>query len=246
MLNTTKKFKRLSQKVGKTIYEQQLLQANDKILVGLSGGKDSNLLLELMADRRRHLPFPIEIFALHVKVVDVDYFAPIDDMKLFCDKLHIPFIYKEISIDLHEATDKKSPCFLCSWNRRKTIFTTARELNCNKVALAHHFDDVIETFMLNLIYHASISSLPYELKMFDGEIKIIRPLLDITEKEILAYTREANYPLELKQCSYSNTTKRTEMKNLIKIMKQMHPLADKNIFRAGRKIYPEYLPISKK
>jgi tRNA(Ile)-lysidine synthase TilS/MesJ len=234
-----KKFKRLTQKAGKTIYEHRMLAPDDKIMIGLSGGKDSCLLLEILSERRKHLPFPIELFAVHVKIKEINY-STNDSLSEFCKKLNIPFYYIEESIG--EVNNKKSPCFLCSWYRRKSIFSLAREHGCNKVAFAHHMDDALQTFLLNLIYHASICSLPFQLSMFGGEITLIRPLLELTEKEILSYTITADYPLEISPCQYKQNNKREQMKELLNKMRQIHPIADKNLFRSMRNVYEEYIP----
>ncbi len=239
-MDKEKTFKRLCQKVGQTLYCQQLLAPNDRILIGLSGGKDSSLLLELMAERRKHLPFPIYLYAIHVKIKEMLYLANVEQLEKMCRKYDIPFYYIEDSIG--SEIFKKSPCFLCSWHRRKNIFQLAQKLSCNKVALGHHRDDVLQTFLLNLIYHGSISSLPYKLSMFDGQITLIRPLLDVSEKEIKAYCVKANYFEEISSCPYKENNKREEIKNLLNIIKNLHPLAEKNMFRSMRNVYEEYIP----
>ncbi|MGC8823019.1 MAG: tRNA lysidine(34) synthetase [Bacteroidales bacterium] len=241
-MDRRKAFKRLCQKVGQTVYRQSLLEPNDKILVGMSGGKDSFLLLELLEERKKHLPFPVEIAALHVSIKEIGYSVDIELLKDFCNQRKIAFYYVEDSIGSDLDRAGKAPCFVCSWHRRKNIFQFAQSMGYNKVALGHHRDDALQTFLLNLIYHGSISSLPYKLSMFDGQIKLIRPLLDITEKEILTYTRLAGYPAEIKACTFKHDNKREQMKMLLQIIRKLHPLAERNIFRSMRNIYEEYLP----
>lgn len=241
-MDKRKAFKRLCQKVGQTIYKQKLLAPGDKILIGMSGGKDSFLLLELLDERRKHLTFPIELIAIHVKIKEIGYSADEEALKRFCSQYKVPFYFVEDSIGSDLFTSGKAPCFVCSWHRRKNIFQLAQSMGCNKVALGHHRDDALQTFLLNLIYHGSISSLPYQLSMFDGQITLIRPLLDLSEKEILAYTRLANYPEEIKECAYKNNNKREQIKILLQNIRKLHPLAEKNMFRSMHNIFEEYLP----
>lgn len=236
-----KKFHCLVQKVNKTLYKQQMLSPGDKILIGLSGGVDSYILAEILNNRKKHLPFNISLFAVHVKIKELNYEVDLEAMNNFCNKLQMPFYYIEYSMGSYENS-KKSPCFFCSWHRRKEIFTLAKNIGCNKVAMGHHRDDAIETMLLNMIYHGSISSLPYKLSMFDGEIILIRPLLDLSKKEIIAFQTLSHYPLEKSFCQFKNLTKREEVKKILDHIRHLHPLADINLFRSVRKIFHDYLP----
>jgi len=238
------RFKKLCQKVGKTIHHHQLLEQGDHLLVGLSGGKDSYVLLETLAERKKAIPFDFRISAVHVKVSNVLYAIEPEFMQQLCHDLEIPLYIKEITPNF-EQDKKKAPCFVCSWHRRKEIFNLGKELNCNKLAFGHHRDDALETFMMNLMYHGSISSLPYSLEMFQGRVKLIRPLMDIWEKEILEYTNLRGYPEAEKSCPYDNQTKRRQTRELIEKMEQSYVNSKTNIFKALDNIYPEYLPAKK-
>ncbi len=240
-----RKFRKICQKVGKTIHDHQMLERGDHLLLGLSGGKDSYILLEALAERKKSIPFDFNISAVHVKVKNVLYSMDINYMQKLCDELKIPLHIKEISPDF-EREKKKSPCFVCSWHRRKEIFNLGKELNCNKLAFGHHRDDAVETFVLNLMYHGSISSLPYSLEMFDGRVKLIRPLMDIWENEILEYSELSNYPAADKKCIYENSTKRENIRKFLEQMEQSYSNTKINIFHALDNIYPDYLPASRK
>jgi len=235
------KFKKICQKVGKTIHDHQMLKQGDHLLLGLSGGKDSYILLEALAERKKSIPFDFSITAVHVKVKNVLYSMDTVYMEELCNTLQIPLYIKEIEPDF-ERDKKKAPCFVCSWHRRKEIFNLGKELNCNKLAFGHHRDDAVETFMLNLMYHGSISSLPYSLEMFDGRVKLIRPLMDIWEKEILEFSELRNYPAADKKCIYENTTRRQNTRKFLEQMEQSYSNTRINIFRALNNIYPDYLP----
>lgn len=229
-----------NKKIGRTIKKQNLLNENDKILVALSGGKDSMILLDALADRRNHLPFKIEIIAAHVLIPTIGYKTDTNYLKQFCEEREVKFILKEFEIEL-DPESKKSECFICSWSRRKALFELTKELGCNKLAFGHHMDDAIETLFMNMMYHGSISSLPFQLEMFKGRVKVIRPLLEMTEDELIKYAAIADYKKELKNCPFENT-KRLEIKNIVKQFNDIHRIARKNIFRSMDNMYSDYLP----
>jgi tRNA(Ile)-lysidine synthase TilS/MesJ len=236
-----KQFVKISNKVGKMLNDHQLIEADDRVLVGLSGGKDSMILLEALADRRRHLPFDFQLFAVHVSTTNIGYEMDTGYLEEFCSELNIPLYLEEIEVDL-TLDPKKAPCFVCSWHRRKRIFELSKELDCNKVALGHHRDDAIQTVLMNMIFHGSISSLPQKLSMFEGRIRLIRPLLFIPEKELTYYATLREFKKQEKSCPYDNTTKRESIKELIRQMDRLNRNARRNIFQAMDNIYEEYLP----
>ncbi|MBN2520006.1 MAG: tRNA 2-thiocytidine(32) synthetase TtcA [Bacteroidales bacterium] len=231
----------INRKVGRTIYKQKLIEENDRILIGLSGGKDSLVLLEALANRKKYLPFKFELIATHINVKNVTYEIDNNYLKNLCDKLNTPIHFRDIAIDLNQDP-KKSTCFICSWQKRKELFLLTKELNCNKLALGHHLNDANETLLMNMIYHGSISSLPYKLQMFKGRIHLIRPLLDIHEEKIEKYAQIRQYPDELKICAYGEKTKRQQIKEILKKIEKIHRKSTINIFRSHHKIYKEYLP----
>ena len=225
-----KQFQKISNKVGKMLNEHQLIEAGDRVLVGLSGGKDSMILLEALADRRRHLPFDFQLFAVHVSATNIGYEMDTEYLKEFCAELNTPLYLEEIEIDL-TLDPKKAPCFVCSWHRRKRIFELSKELDCNKVALGHHKDDAIQTLLMNMIFHGSISSLPQKLSMFEGRIRLIRPLLFIPEKELTYYATLRSFKKQEKSCPHDDTTKRESIKEIISQMDRLNRNARRNIFQ---------------
>jgi tRNA 2-thiocytidine biosynthesis protein TtcA len=239
--NVKKQFRKICNKVNEAIHKYDLIRENDRILVGLSGGKDSMILLEALAEIKKHLPFSCELVAIHVTATNIGYEMDTDYLQKMCDDLAIPLHLKEIEVDLTAKTDK-SPCFVCSWHRRKTIFAKSKELDCNKVALGHHKDDALETMLLNMIFHGSYSSLPQKLSMFEGRIELIRPLLMIPEEELADYARLRSFQQHDKDCPYEDTTRRDSVKELVNLIEKMNKGARKNMFRAMDNFYPEYLP----
>lgn len=238
--NKDKLFKKICNKVGKTINDQNLIEEGDQILVGISGGKDSYILLETLANRKKALPFSIKLTAVHVEVENVDYIINREYMENFCRKIDIPLIYK--NIQLEKRDNKKSVCFICSWQRRKTIFNLSRELGCNKLAFGHHRDDALQTFLMNMMYHGSISSMPYSLNMFEGRVRLIRPLLDLWEKDLAIYAELNNIAKEEKICPWENKTRRNYAGELLRQIEEHYPKSKINMFHALDNIYEEYLP----
>jgi tRNA 2-thiocytidine biosynthesis protein TtcA len=239
--NTNKTFDKLVRKVGSTIITNKLIADGDKILIGLSGGKDSYVLLEILAAIQKKSPFSFELKAVHVSVDEIAYVINTAYMQQFCEKLNIPFEEIRLSIDL-KKDPKKSPCYVCSWHRRKALFNYTKQFNFNKLAFGHHMDDAIETFFLNMLYHGSISSMPYSLKMFAGRMYLIRPLLDLEKKQINEYALVSDFPEEIKKCPYGDNTKRNKVGKIAEQMTAIHKNAKKNIFRSSGKICKEYLP----
>lgn len=233
----------IRKRIGKTIYSHSLIEENDRILIGLSGGKDSYVLLDSLADRRKYLPFNFEIIAAHIHIENIGYQTDKKYLQHICDERKIPLHYFDFEIEKPEDL-KKSMCFLCSWYRRKTLFKASKTLECNKLALGHHMDDAVETLLLNQIFHGSLSGLPHKLKMFEGRVHVIRPLLEMRNKEMLTYANEMSFQQQLKDCPYTNTNRQT-IRNLLQTIENINPAGVKNIFRSPNKIFTEYLPINR-
>lgn len=221
-----------------------MLAEGDHLLVGLSGGKDSYLLLETLADRKKSFRFHFDITAVHVEVKNLGINSQKDFMKDFCKRLNIPLIISEIEVDF-QKDKKKAPCFVCAWNKRKEIFRIGKELRSNKLAFGHHRDDALETLLMNMVYHGSISSLPYMLSLFNNRVRLIRPLLDIYEKELEECSQFRNYKIENNTCPYNNITKRQLCHDILDDLNNRYSKAKINLFKAMSHIYDEYLPKNK-
>ena len=221
--------------------DHSLLDEGDHVLVGLSGGKDSMILLESLVERKAAVPFDFNITAAHVEATGIGYQIDKDKLSLFCENLNVPLHYKIIEPDLEKETSK-SACFICSWNRRKELFNLTKELDCNKVALGHHRNDAVETLLLNMIYHGTISSLPYSLNMFEGQLTLIRPLMDLDERMLEEYAALNDLVKVEKSCPHENSTQRDRIAQLIKQIEAIHGHAPYNMFKSMDKIFTEYLP----
>lgn len=231
---------RVRHTIGKTISKYGLIEEGDKILIGLSGGKDSLILLETLAERRKYVPIQYELAASHIKVENVPYEINRQYLEDFCQSLNVPFIYRETKYE--EDRQSESPCFFCSWTRRKELFNLSKELGCNKIATGHHLDDALETLLMNMVYHGSISSLPAKFTMFEGRIEFIRPMIEVLEEKLVEYASIKQYPKLKTECPFDYETKRKTLRKVIDQIEGIHGQAKINMFRSMSKICGEYLP----
>lgn len=222
-------FKRLNERFVRAFVTYHLLADDDHVLIGLSGGKDSLLLTELLAKRAKiaHPRFKVE--AVHVRMENIRYETSTDYLQRFCDDLQVPL---HLVTTRFEPSDEKPACFLCSWHRRKQIFNLAQELGCNKIALGHHRDDIIHTTLMNLTFQGRFGTMPALLKMKKMPLSIIRPLCLTDEADIRQYAELSGYEKQLKQCPYEHETYRTGIAKLYADIERMNPEARFSIWKA--------------
>ena len=231
---------RLWKTFNKALGLYQLIDEDDKILVGLSGGKDSLCLLEFLARRSKvHVPH-FTVHALHVRMENIQYETDTTYLQSFCDNLGVPLHIVTTSFNsqpstLHSTQKRKPACFLCSWQRRKQLFNLAQELGCNKIALGHHQDDIIHTALMNLTFQGQFSTMPACLEMEKMPLTIIRPLCLCEEADIKEYAEQQHYEKQLKQCPYEHDTQRTMVQELFDRMQQMNKEARYSIWNALEK-----------
>lgn len=231
----------IHKRVARTLHKFHLLQEDDKILIALSGGKDSLALVELLAERKESLPFAIELEAVHILLPQIGYQTDTEYLVAFCNANKVPLTLIHPDFDL-QKNPQKSICFRCSWTRRKEIFKTADRMGCTRIAFGHHMDDALETLMMNMIYHGSISSIPYSFQMRKGKYAIIRPLLDITDSELYRYSTIRNFRVEKTSCPFGNSSRRFAVKQVLLNLENLNKKAKINMFRSMGKICNEYLP----
>ena len=247
---------RLWKTFNKALGLYQLIDEGDRILVGLSGGKDSLLLTEFLARRSKVLVPRFTVEALHVRMENIRYETDTAYLRQFCDQLGVPLhiittsfatapvgSVTDGSVTVGSVTDgqnvasqsptgKKPPCFLCSWQRRKQLFNLAQELGCTKIALGHHQDDIIHTALMNLSFQGHFATMPAKLRMRKMPLTIIRPLCLCREDDIRTYAEAHHYEKQLKQCPYEHKTNRTTARELFEHMQRLNPEARYTIWRA--------------
>ena len=235
---------RLWKTFNKALGQYQLIDEDDRILVGLSGGKDSLCLLEFLARRQQILKPHFQVEAIHVRMENIQYETDTTYLQSFCDRLGVPLHtvtthFATASPDASPTTtpdefpsDKKPVCFLCSWQRRKQLFNLAQELGCTKIALGHHQDDIIHTALMNLTFQGQFSTMPAKLKMRKMPLTIIRPLCLCHEADIQEYAEGQHYEKQLKTCPYEKDTNRTAIQELFKHMQQLNPEARYSLWHA--------------
>ena len=204
-----------------------LLENGDTILIGLSGGKDSLLLTELLGEQAKIYVPRITVEAVHVRVKERNYQSDTSYLENFCHQAGVPFhiIDTEIATpqQVRDNQSAKDPCFLCSWYRRKAMLDYAQAHGFNKIALGHHQDDVLHTLLMNLIYEGRFTSIEPSLPLDKMPITWIRPLWLIPEQDIIDYAAAADYRKQLKFCPYEHKTSRTEAKQLLSYMQTLAP-----------------------
>jgi tRNA(Ile)-lysidine synthase TilS/MesJ len=182
---------KINSRVGKAINDYRLIEHGDKILVAVSGGKDSLTLLSFLAGILKWAPVKYELFAAHIKT---DFHCAScthnEVLTEFFEKAGVKYLFKEVKV-LDE--NNRTSCFWCSWNKRKALFEAAAELGCNKIAFGHHKDDIVETILMNLILKGEIAAMNPCQSMFGGKMTIIRPLCLVEEKMIKDFAKEAGF-----------------------------------------------------
>ena len=236
-----KLLRRISTRFNKGVVKYRLIDDDDKILVGLSGGKDSLALLELLAKRSRILKPKFSVVAVHVSMTNIPYQADLAYLKEFSESLGVPFLHYETSFDPSTDT-RKSPCFLCSWNRRKALFTVAKEQGCNKIALGHHMDDILETLLMNLTFQGAFSTMPPKLVMKKFDMTIIRPMCMVHEADLQVLAEVRNYRKQVKNCPYETQSNRTDMKEVLKQLETLNPEARYSLWGSMTNVQEELLP----
>lgn len=216
----------------KAIEDYHMIEDGDKIAVGLSGGKDSITLLSALKALQRFYPKKFDLIAISVdpgfEFFDCEFLKEVCDkldVPLFCEESHI----KEIVFDIRK---EKNPCSLCANLRRGILNTTAIREGCNKIALGHNEDDVLETFLLNLFYTGSISTFAPVSYMDRSQMTLIRPLIYTPEKEIRRFVKKNNITVMPKACPMDGVSKREDMKKMIQDLQIDIPHVRANLYGA--------------
>ncbi len=250
---------KLTKRFHKACADYGLIADGDHILIGLSGGKDSLALVELLGRRAKIYKPRFRVTALHVRVKERAYQTDMSYLENFCREAGVPLLVRDVEIgeksQISIPSDRafrqrnlksqmreiSNPCFLCSWYRRKELFNVAQEIGCNKIALGHHRDDVVQTLLMNLIYQGAVAAMPPKLKMDKMPIELIRPLYLIDEEDLIAYAAERSYQKQAKLCPFEHVSSREKVKDLLAQIKALNPEAMDSIYGAIHNIKENYL-----
>lgn len=238
----TKLYHHLKKWLEKAIMDFEMIAPGDRVLVGVSGGADSFALLDLLLSPMVFVP-PFEVAAVHIdmgfpgseedRVFLESYLKAREIAYTICETDYGPLAHSEIN--------RKNPCFLCSRLRRKKVFETAEKMGCNKIAFAHHRDDIIETLLINLFYGREISTMVPVQSLFGGHFHIIRPLAYISEELVKKYVREKGFPVLPDRCPSSATSRRSYIKKLLSRLEEENRDIRHNIWTAMFHVKPDYL-----
>lgn len=224
--------KRLLSYIRRGVDDYQMIEEGDKIAVGVSAGKDSLTLLCAMAELRRFYPKKFELIAI---TVDMGFDgSDFSEIKKLCEELNVEYYIapSQIAKIIFDIRKEKSPCSLCAKMRRGALHNAAKELGCTSVALGHHFDDAIETFMLNLFFEGRLGCFSPVSYLSRIGLKLIRPMIYMPEKDVRYFASKNDLPVVKSVCPADGNTEREEMKNLLNELDRKHKGLRYRIFGA--------------
>jgi tRNA 2-thiocytidine biosynthesis protein TtcA len=234
-------YKSLNRVIGKAIHDYAMIRDGDRILVALSGGADSLTLLWALSERRGRVPVRYDLAAAHL---DVGYGGMGEDvLRGFCDPLHVPFTAETTDYGRvgHSAVNRENPCFLCGRLRRKRIFEIAAARGCNKVALGHNKDDLIETLFLNMCFAGEIATMRPAQPFFEDRFTVIRPLAYADGGSIRRFAAQQRFPVTENACPSSKQSRRSDVKQMLNDLYRSNPKIKGNIFHALSHVKADYL-----
>ncbi|KGF82141.1 tRNA 2-thiocytidine biosynthesis protein TtcA [Massilia sp. JS1662] len=235
--------KRLCRLVGQAIGDFNMIEDGDKVMVCLSGGKDSYALLDILMTLRERAPIHFDIVAVNLDQKQPNF--PADVLPAYLDKLGIPYHIENqdtYSIVKRLIPEGKTTCSLCSRLRRGILYRVADELGCTKIALGHHRDDILETFFLNMFFGAKIKGMPAKLVSDDGKHVVIRPLAYVKEADTERYAEVKQFPIiPCDLCGSQENLQRKQIKAMLRDWEKKHPGRVENIFSSLSTVVPSHL-----
>ena len=235
--------KRLLNGIGRAVHDFGLIEKGDRILVAVSGGKDSLSLLSLLMRLRERSPVPFTLVAVNVDQGQPGF--PADKLALWFEKLGVE--HKIVRQDTYSIVKRltrpgKTFCAVCSRLRRGILYNTAVELRCTKIALGHHREDLIETLLLSAFFAGALKSMPARLVSDDGRNTVIRPLVYCAEDELRAYAAEEHLPvIPCGLCSAQPNQQRARVKRLVAALAKEHPAVPGNLLNSLSNVVPSHL-----
>lgn len=239
-MRESKLFNYVSKQVGKAIADYDMLKEGDKILVAVSGGKDSLSLLNLLLYRQKFIPIQITLRAVYVDAGIPGF--PLAELIRFFEENHIDYHVEKTDF-LQGRSFEEIDCYQCAEARRSALFRLAEGFGFNKIAFGHHLDDIAETILMNMFFRAELGAMCPRQELFGGKITLIRPLAYVNEADIVALAQEG-YVTRLDQfrCPNDETSMRRVLKNMLKELTALNPHVKKNIILSLQKIKTDYLP----
>lgn len=226
------KLQRVLSEVRKAVDDYHMIAEGDKIAVGISGGKDSLTLLYALSSLRRFYPHPFDLVAV---TVDLG-FANLDltEIKKLCEKLEVPYtvVKTQIGQIVFEQRQENNPCAFCAKMRKGALNEAMKQLGCNKIAYAHHMDDVVETMMLSLLYEGRFHTFSPVTYLDDTGLTVIRPLIYMKEADVIGFVRKYEVPVVKSPCPADGHTKREYVKQLLKQLNTENPGVKQRMFTA--------------
>ena len=224
--------KRLLSFVRRSVDDYNLIEEGDRIAVGVSGGKDSLALLSALAEMRRFYPKLYEVVAITVDMgfEGMDY-SPIEE---FCREKNVEYVIEktEIAKIIFDVRKEPNPCSLCAKMRRGSLHAAAQNAGCNKVALGHHYDDAVETFMMNLFFEGRLGCFSPKSYLSNRKITLIRPMLYVQEMDIIGLQKRFEMPVVRSKCPADGNTKRQYIKETIRNLEKENPGLKDRLFGA--------------
>jgi len=225
----------MNRTTAKALHAYDMISDGDRILVGISGGNDSLSLMSILDERRPRVPVKHRLFPVHVDLgFGGDLSARLKDY-FRQQGLSLRVETSDYGPLAHSDANRENPCFLCSMLRRKRIFQVADELKCNKVALGHNKDDIIETFFLNMLYSGQMGAMSPRQSFFENRFTIIRPLAFTEKKTIRRFSGQMKFPDFINPCPSASKTKREDVKKMLENLYETNPAVKGNIFAALRR-----------
>lgn len=218
--------------VRKAVDDYQMIAENDRIAVGISGGKDSLTLLYALKELQRFYPAHFDVIAI---TVDLGFQnLNLDGIQRFCEELQVPYhiVHTEIADIVFRDRKEKNPCSLCAKMRKGALNNALKELSCNKIAYAHHKDDTVETLFMSLIYEGRLHTFAPVTYLDRAGLTVIRPLLYLQESEVIGFVNKYNLPVVKSPCPADGHTKREYIKQLLKQLNHENPGVKERIFTA--------------
>lgn len=234
------KLQQLYSYTRRAIDDYQMIENGDKIAVGISGGKDSLAMLYALSGLRRFYPADFELYAV---TVDLGFQnLKLDEIEILCAKLQVPYktVHTDIGKIIFEDRKETSPCSLCAKMRKGALNQAMKELDCNKIAYAHHADDVIETMLLSLIYEGRFHSFAPVTYLDRMELTVIRPLIYVKEADIIGFVNKYQVPVVKSPCPADGHTRREYVHLLLQQLNRENPGVKERMFHAIQSSVPSW------